>query len=107
MIVIFADGQKLKAELVGKDEKVDVAVLRVKPEKPLKAVKFGDSEKMRVGDWVVAVGNPFGLGGTVTAGIISARHRNIDWVPTTIIFRPTRRSTKAIRVGPCSTWQAR
>ena len=79
--VIFTDGQKLKAEIVGKDAKVDIAVLRVKPEKPLKAVKFGDSEKMRVGEWVMAVGNPFGLGGTVTAGIVSARNRNIDSGP--------------------------
>ena len=79
--VIFTDGQKLKAEVVGKDSKVDVAVLRVKPEKPLKSVKFGDSDKMRVGDWVLAVGNPFGLGGTVTAGIVSARNRNIDSGP--------------------------
>ena len=79
--VIFTDGQKLKAEVVGKDAKIDVAVLRVKPEKPLKAVKFGDSEKMRVGEWVMAVGNPFGLGGTVTAGIVSARNRNIDSGP--------------------------
>ena len=79
--VIFTDGQKLKAEIIGKDAKVDVAVLRVKPEKPLKAVKFGDSEKARVGDWVMAVGNPFGLGGTVTAGIVSARNRNIDSGP--------------------------
>ncbi len=79
--VIFTDGQRLKAEVLGKDAKVDVAVLRVKPEKPLKAVKFGDSEKMRVGDWVMAVGNPFGLGGTVTAGIVSARNRNIDSGP--------------------------
>lgn len=75
--VILSDGDKLKADIVGKDEKVDIAVLRVKPEKPLKAAKFGDSDKMRVGDWVVAVGNPFGLGGTITAGIISARHRDI------------------------------
>ena len=79
--VIFTDGRRLKAELVGKDAKVDIAVLRVKPDKPLKAVKFGDSEKMRVGDWVMAVGNPFGLGGTVTAGIVSARNRNIDSGP--------------------------
>ena len=79
--VIFTDGQRLKAEVLGKDAKVDIAVLRVKPEKPLKAVKFGDSEKMRVGDWVMAVGNPFGLGGTVTAGIVSARNRNIDSGP--------------------------
>ena len=79
--VIFTDGQKLKAEVVGKDSKVDVAVLRVKPEKPLTAVKFGDSDKARVGDWVIAVGNPFGLGGSVTAGIVSARNRNIDSGP--------------------------
>jgi serine protease Do len=79
--VIFTDGQKLKAEIIGKDQKVDVAVLRVKPEKPLKAVKFGDSDKARVGDWVIAVGNPFGLGGSVTAGIVSARNRNIDSGP--------------------------
>ncbi len=79
--VIFTDGQKLKAEVIGKDAKVDVAVLRVKPEKPLKAVKFGDSDKMRVGDAVMAVGNPFGLGGTVTSGIVSARNRNIESGP--------------------------
>jgi serine protease Do len=79
--VIFNDGQKLKAEIIGKDQKVDVAVLKVKPEKPLKAVKFGDSDKAKVGDWVLAVGNPFGLGGSVTAGIVSARNRNIDSGP--------------------------
>ncbi len=79
--VIFTDGSKLKAEVVGKDAKVDLAVLRVKPAKPLAAVKFGDSDKTRVGDWVIAVGNPFALGGTVTAGIISAKGRNIDSGP--------------------------
>ena len=79
--VIFTDGTKLKAEVLGKDAKVDVAVLRVKSDKPLKAVKFADSEKSRVGDWVLAVGNPFGLGGSVTAGIVSARNRNIDSGP--------------------------
>jgi serine protease Do len=76
--VIFTNGQKLKAQVVGHDDKVDVAVLRVKAAKPLKYVKFGDSDKMRVGDPVMAVGNPFGLGGTVTAGIVSARNRVID-----------------------------
>ena len=81
ILVIFTDGRKLKANVVGKDAKVDVAVLKVKSDKPLKTVKFGDSDKMRVGDWVMAVGNPFGLGGTVTAGIISARNRNIDSGP--------------------------
>lgn len=75
--VIFQDGTRLKAEIIGKDSKVDLAVLRVKPEKPLKAVKFGDSDKMRPGDWVIAIGNPFGLGGSVSAGIVSARGRDI------------------------------
>jgi serine protease Do len=98
--VIFTDGQKLKAEIIGKDEKVDVAVLRVKPDKPLKAVKFGDSEKMRVGDAVIAVGNPFGLGGTVTAGIISARHRNIDSGPYDNYFQTDAAINKGNSGGP-------
>ena len=76
--VILTDGTKLKADVLGTDAKIDVAVLKVKPDHPLKAVPFGDSDKMRVGDAVMAVGNPFGLGGTVTAGIVSARNRNID-----------------------------
>ena len=79
--VIFNDGAKLKAEVLGKDAKIDVAVLRVKSDKPLKFVKFGDSDAARVGDWVLAVGNPFGLGGSVTAGIVSARNRNIESGP--------------------------
>ena len=77
----FNDGTKLKAELIGKDTKVDIAVLRVKPTKPIKAVKFGNSDKARVGDWVLAIGNPFGLGGTVTIGIVSARNRDINAGP--------------------------
>lgn len=79
--VNFSDGSKLKAELVGRDKKTDLAVLKVKPEKPLKAVELGDSNKIRVGDWVMAIGNPFGLGGTVTLGIVSARNRNINAGP--------------------------
>ena len=78
IMVIFNDGRKLKAELIGKDPKVDLAVLRVKPEKPLLSVKFGDSDKEKIGDWVMAIGNPFGLGGSVSAGIISARNRDIS-----------------------------
>jgi len=81
IVVIFNDGRRLKAKVVGKDPKVDVAVLKVESDKPLKTVKFGDSDKIRVGDGVMAVGNPFGLGETVTAGIISARNRNIDSGP--------------------------
>jgi serine protease Do len=79
--VIFNDGTRLKAELIGKDQKVDIALLRVKSDKPLKAVKFGDSEKLRLGEWVVAIGNPFSLGGSVTAGIVSARNRDINSGP--------------------------
>jgi serine protease Do len=79
--VILNDGAKLTAELVGKDTKSDLALLRVHPDKPLKAVKFGDSDKLRLGEWVIAIGNPFSLGGTVTAGIVSARNRDINSGP--------------------------
>jgi len=79
--VILNDGSRLKATLVGRDQKTDIALLRVKPDKPLKSVKFGDSDKLRLGEWVVAIGNPFSLGGTVTAGIVSARNRDINSGP--------------------------
>ncbi|MBV9631076.1 MAG: Do family serine endopeptidase [Xanthobacteraceae bacterium] len=79
--VILNDGSRLKAEIIGHDPKTDIALLRVKPEKPLTAVKFGDSDKLRLGEWVVAIGNPFSLGGTVTAGIVSARNRDINSGP--------------------------
>ncbi len=80
--VNFPDGSKLKAELVGTDTKTDIAVLKVDPTlKKLTAVKFGDSNKIRIGDWVMAIGNPFGLGGTVTVGIVSARNRDINAGP--------------------------
>ena len=75
------DGSKLKAELLGKDTKTDIAVLKVTPKYPLKEVKFGSSQAIRVGDWVMAIGNPFGLGGSVTLGIISAKARNINSGP--------------------------
>src|SRR6478735_279944 len=79
--VVLNDGTKLKADIVGRDKKVDLAVLKVKSERPLPFVKFGESEKLRLGEWVVAIGNPFGLGGTVTAGIVSARNRDINSGP--------------------------
>src|SRR5205085_1428815 len=79
--VILNDGSRLKAELIGTDKKVDLALLRVKTDKRLKAVKFGDSDKLRLGEWVIAIGNPFSLGGTVTAGIVSARNRDINSGP--------------------------
>jgi serine protease Do len=77
----FSDGSKLTATVIGHDDKTDIALLRVKPTKPLTAVKFGDSTTLRVGDWVMAIGNPFGLGGTVTVGIVSARNRDINAGP--------------------------
>ncbi len=76
--VTLQDNTSFKAEVVGRDTKADLALLRVKPTKPLTAVKFGDSDQTRVGDWVLAIGNPYGLGGTVTAGILSARSREIN-----------------------------
>jgi serine protease Do len=78
---VFNDGTKLKAKLVGRDKKIDIAVLKVEPTKPLRAVRFGDSDSIRVGDWALAIGNPFGLGGTVTLGIVSARNRDINSGP--------------------------
>jgi len=80
--IIMNDGTKIKADLVGVDKKTDLAVLKFKPPaRPLVAVKFGDSDKLRLGEWVIAIGNPFSLGGTVTAGIVSARNRDISSGP--------------------------
>src|SRR5215469_6871111 len=75
------DGSSYTAKLVGRDAKTDLALLKIEAGKPLPYVTFGDSGKARVGDWVIAVGNPFGLGGTVTAGIVSGHDRNIDSGP--------------------------
>ncbi|WP_019222447.1 Do family serine endopeptidase [Bartonella rattaustraliani] len=80
--VNFTDGTKLKAKLLGRDSKTDLALLQVDPRrKKLKAVRFGDSEKARIGDWVMAIGNPYGFGGSVTVGIISARNRDLNAGP--------------------------
>ena len=75
--VVLQDNTTLRAELLGADPRTDLAVLRVTPAAPLPSVPFGDSDTAAVGDWVVAIGNPFGLGGSVTAGIVSARGRDI------------------------------
>ncbi len=74
--VTMPDGAEYPAKLIGKDAQSDLAVLKISAPKALPFVKFGDSRNARVGDWVIAIGNPFGLGGTVTAGIISAVYRN-------------------------------
>ncbi len=79
IMVILYDDTSFEATVVGKDPKTDVALLKIDPKKTkLTAVKFGDSNNLRVGDWVMAIGNPFGFGGTVTAGIVSARGRNLS-----------------------------
>ena len=75
------DNTTHKAEIIGRDEKTDLALLKIKVEKRLPSAKWGNSDQLRIGDWVMAIGNPFGLGGTVTAGIVSARQRDINAGP--------------------------
>jgi serine protease Do len=79
--VRLSSGKDYKARIVGADPKTDLALIKIVVEKPLPILKLGDSDKVRVGDWVVAIGNPFGLDHTVTAGIISAKGRNIQAGP--------------------------
>jgi len=74
--VTMPDGSEYPAELIGRDAASDLAVLKIARSKPFPFVKFGDSSRARVGDWIIAIGNPFGLGGTVTSGIVSAVYRN-------------------------------
>ncbi|MEO1039755.1 MAG: Do family serine endopeptidase [Pseudomonadota bacterium] len=87
--VVMFDGRTLAAEIIGRDPATDIAVLRVQPETDLPFVSFGDSDTARVGEWVVAIGNPFGLGGSLTAGVISAQGREIggqydDYIQTDV-----------------------
>ena len=81
IVVTLSDGTKLDATLVGRDPKTDLAVLTVKTKRKLPFVPLGDSSKSRVGDWVIAIGNPFGLGGSLSAGVISAIKRDIHAGP--------------------------
>jgi len=77
-IIVRVNGdQEFKAKVLGADPLMDIAVLQLETDEKFKPVAFGDSDKARIGDWVIAIGNPFGLGGTVTSGIISARNRSI------------------------------
>jgi len=77
ILVRIEGGQEYEAKVIGADPLSDLAILKIKSNEKFKPVKFGDSDKARIGDWVIAIGNPLGLSGTVTAGIISARNRNI------------------------------
>ena len=79
--VTLFDNQRLEAKLIGKDPKTDLALIKIEAKAQLQPVTFGDSDKIRVGDWILAIGNPFGLGGSVTAGIISAKSRDIESGP--------------------------
>lgn len=81
IVANLADGRRLPAEVIGRDTQTDVALLKVESGEPLAAVEFGNSDALRVGDWVLAIGNPFGLGGSVTAGIVSAQKRDIQSGP--------------------------
>ena len=81
IVANFANGKQLTAEVIGIDDKTDLALIKVDAGAPLKAARFGRSEQLRVGDWVLAIGNPFGFGGTVTAGIVSALDRDINSGP--------------------------
>jgi serine protease Do len=77
--VILQNGDKYEAKIVGKDPKTDLAVLKFEPDQEIQEVHFGDSDNLRIGDWVIAIGNPFGLGYTVTAGIVSAKGRSLGF----------------------------
>ena len=77
VFVTLQSGERLTATVVGEDPRTDLALLEIEARGPLSALQFGDSDRARIGDWVLAIGNPFGLGGTATAGIISARGRDI------------------------------
>ena len=77
--VILENGKKYKAEIIGKDPKTDLAVLKINPDKKLTSVRLGNSDDLKIGDWVMAIGNPFGLGYTVTAGIVSATGRSLGF----------------------------
>lgn len=79
--ITLSDNIKTEARVIGKDPKTDLALIKIETKRPLNAVKFGDSDKIRVGDWVLAIGNPFGLGSSVTAGIVSAKSRDIESGP--------------------------
>ena len=79
--ITLSDNTKTEARVIGKDPKTDLALIKIETKRPLNAVKFGDSDNIRVGDWVLAIGNPFGLGSSVTAGIVSAKSRDIESGP--------------------------
>jgi len=105
IMIEFFSGEELEAVVIGTDANTDLALLKVESEEPLPFVRWGDSDIARVGDWVVAVGNPLGQGFSVSAGIVSARNRALS-VRMTTTFKPTPQSTEAILAGRFLTWTA-
>jgi serine protease Do len=101
----FSDGSKLPAEIIGRDPKTDLAVLQVKTKKQLAFVPMGDSAKARVGDWVIAIGNPFGLGGSLSAGVISAIKRDINAGPYDSFIQTDAAINKGNSGGPLFNMQ--
>ena len=81
IVVTFSENERYEAKMIGRDPKTDLALIKIQVDKPIRAARLGDSDKLRVGDWVVAIGNPFGLGNTLTAGVVSAKGRVIGAGP--------------------------
>ena len=102
--VVLEDGRRLDATLIGADEKTDLAVLEVEASTELPTIDFGETDDLRVGDWVVALGNPFGIGATVTAGIVSALSRDIHSGPYDDYIQVDAPINRVIPVDPC--WMA-
>ena len=99
VMVELADGREFKADDVKTDPSSDLAVVRIKGAGSLPAAQLGDSDDMQIGDWVLAIGNPFGLEQTVSAGIISGKGRELEDDAVAGCCKPTRPSTRAIRVA--------
>jgi serine protease Do len=104
--VEFFSGERLAAKVIGTDKNTDIAVLKVESDAPLPFVSFGDSDTARVGDWVVAMGNPLGQGFSVSAGIVSARNRALSGIYDDYI-QTMPQLTGAIPVGLCSIWMVK
>jgi len=81
IVVTSSENERYEAKIIGRDPKTDLALIKIQVDKPIRAARLGDSDKLRVGDWVVAIGNPFGLGNTLTAGVVSAKGRVIGAGP--------------------------
>ncbi len=105
--VQFADDHDYEAVLIGRDQQTDLALFKIERDEPFPFVEWADSDDVRVGDWMIAIGNPFGLGSTVTAGIVSARGRDIRAGPYDDFFQVDAPSTAATRAGRASPSMAR